>query len=373
MATKPPATTEPLYKRIYWDTNILIHEKWPEVSAAMTQALDLGNSLNVEAVLLKHVEKEIEAHWSRGFVEAREKLGPFRQTTQRVGLVMADPVSHEDALDAYHNTVDKIGKKHKLTRRAPPYRDSESLFEMAIHQTKPFGEKGRNFQDVVICLAAIEDLAVSGVRSGIFVSDDKAFDQATLDVHARSKGLKLKLLESVDGVLEYFRTHLLEAKQSAWAHREQLAGAAVKESLPQIAAYIAKNFEIPVNADVQSISGFQVGEIDKVQTPDPDSFSDGDIVTITARLLLVIEAKVRRYSSVFAPREVMKVGQERKGITYRSISMGTLGDEKMPMSVSLELKARYMGDHFADLEPVSVSAGGGEWSNFLAGIYESIY
>jgi hypothetical protein len=149
---------------------------------------------------------------------------------------------------------------------------------------------------------------------------------------------------------------------------------AVRTNLPRIEDYIAAELEIPVNGAVESISGLKVVDVEKVQVPDPQSFSDDDRVTITAKLLLRIAAKVRRYSSVFAPRQVLKVGEEAKAeITYRSISTSTLAEEELVKAVNVELKATYREEHFVELEPMSVSLSNeafyGGFLDSLPGLY----
>lgn len=364
-------TAEPTYRRIYWDTNILIHEKWPDVSAAMAQALSLGNSLKVEAVLLEPVERELEAHWRRDLLSAQGSFDHFRQMVKRVELQVPE-VPLEDAIKAYRKTVDELVSKHGLVRRAPTYRGLEEVFGMAINHVKPFGEKGKNFQDVVICLAAIDDLANSGSRTGIFVSADGAFDQAVLNAHTSLLSIEFKLFRSVDDVLDYFKSHLLEAKQRAWEHSEQLAEKAVKASLPQIEEYITAELEIPAIAGVESVNTVKVASVEKVQTPNPESCSEGDRVTITARLVLLMMAEVRRYPSLVAPPKTLKVGEKREtsSIMYISTSTGVVTQEELPQTVNVELEATNRDENFVELKPTSVSlANEGFWGSLVEGAF----
>jgi hypothetical protein len=67
---------------------------------------------------------------------------------------------------------------------------------MAVFQKLPFKEKGRNVQDAVICLAAIDDLASSGEKVGALVSGDEIFSQEVLDGFCKKLNVSLVLSAS---------------------------------------------------------------------------------------------------------------------------------------------------------------------------------
>jgi len=58
----PPPVTPP-YRRIYFDSNLMIRANWPSLGQTILNAFALASFFDTDCVLLDAVERELEAHW----------------------------------------------------------------------------------------------------------------------------------------------------------------------------------------------------------------------------------------------------------------------------------------------------------------------
>src|SRR5712664_448175 len=82
----------PPYRRIYFDTNVLVKTKWPQLSQTMRTALTTANTFDIVNVLLRPVERELEAHWfrdhSRTTSDAQGKVNNLSALCRQIGVEM---------------------------------------------------------------------------------------------------------------------------------------------------------------------------------------------------------------------------------------------------------------------------------------------
>lgn len=114
-----------------------------------------------------------------------------------------------------------------------------------IRQRTLFKEKGRNFQDAVICLAAIDDLVASGDKVGAFVSGDNILSQDVFDGLCKKVGIKLILFDSVDRLYQDLNRLLSAAEMHLWQMERDLAAQAVRAYSTKIGEFVETNLEIP--------------------------------------------------------------------------------------------------------------------------------
>src|SRR5882724_10708176 len=205
------ASSTPRYRRVYWDSEPLSKKPYyfPKVTSEVSAALALLKTFKVSSVLLAPVERQLEARWLTEYRSSRNsskaKLDNLREFGDQIGLdvgTLPSLPSQADAQVVFRTAVDSIVDKYGITRRSPVLRDTVELFDMAINHQKPFGLEGKNFQDTVILLAAIDDLRDSGLGVGVFVSADGDFDQETVNRLATPAGVELRLFGGAEALLE---------------------------------------------------------------------------------------------------------------------------------------------------------------------------
>jgi hypothetical protein len=234
---------------------------------------------------------------------------------------------------------------------------------MAIHHKKPFVEKGRNFQDAVICLATVDDLAASSETVGAFVSRDDIFEQKMLDNLCGPHGLTLKLFKGEEALNDDMRSFLREQTVQKWIEDEDNAKAAVLENLPTLQSFISANLEVPTRMGflasnrILLVKQIDIVSVPRVETPYPLDRTPGEPVVITAKMELDIHVKLRRWSSAASTPESLKAGQI-PGPADASARRALLTEEKeetLRRAVSVEIRCVLRGGRYVDLEPMSVA------------------
>ncbi len=356
---------KPRYTRIYLDSNLMIKANWPSPGQTMQNVFELVDFFGTTCVLLDAVERELRAHWERDYrktqLEAVGKVANLKKLGDRVGIVIPSQLPQEsDVYNAYLATVERLVEERPLVRAAPPLRGTAELFELAIHHATPFKEKGKNFQDAVISLAAIDDLASLPEKSGAFVSRDDIFDQRTLDAFCEPLGVYLKLFQNEDALIADLRSFVTASMTHEWAEEERLVMAAFQANQSRLEAFIAENVEIPqrwgpLGDRIISVSRIEIMEVSKVETPLPWKVPRGEAVTITATIQLGIHARVRRHQTGHERLSNIKVGKapiSNEG-SFRPFRIEEV-EELLKRPFSLEVRATRSSDAYTDLEPVSV-------------------
>lgn len=361
-----PRLVSPPYARIYFDSNAFISANWPDLSQAMLNTVRTAEHLEMSSVLLDAVEKELAAHWKRDYRKTQKALIDKSKSLQK----LADQLGVEIELDLpelsdideqYDLMVDNVVEASPLLRAKPSLRNAEELFEMAIHHRVPFKEKGKNFQDAVICLAAIDDLASSFEKVGALVSGDEIFDQDALDVLCKPVDVSLRLFKNLEAVYSDLSKLLSVAIMQDWNKEKELASQSVIPILKMIDAFVETNLEVPLGLGlgdrIVSLSRIEIGEVASVDTPPPWNIDVGDRVTISATIELKIHAEVQRQALSPGGLPVAKVGVPAKpffvGMTTRQQS------EILERSATVEIKATRTDTGYSDLEPTKVSLSTG--------------
>lgn len=355
------------YRRIYLDANILIRAKWPRLSQTMRTALETASYLSLPVVLLQSVEGELRAHSLRQLSQVTAavagKAEELNNLCEPLGIEVSASVPSEDELAAsYEKCVDEKVAEFHVLRSAPPLRKVDELFEMAIHRQKPFGDKGKNFQDAVICLAAIDDLVRSGNKAGAFVSRDGIFDQQTLDELSVLGGVRMILFTSEESLNDDMRKALRRQMAREWLDDEELALKAVNENLSPLQDFIEANLEIRTRLGfsnrILKINRIRIKQIDRVETPPPWDRPSNEPVTITAKMTVQIHAIVRRPSPSSYAMEVLKVGTNARPLADRMAApLYAEQEELLERTVDVEIKAKFGEGRYIELEPLSVALG----------------
>jgi hypothetical protein len=306
--------------RIYFDSNVVLKEGWPRVSAALDGLLWVAKVFKISVVLLDVVARELEAHWMREYKESRRAIQGLAEIHARIGLPaeVAGLPKVEEALAAYRRTVGAVEQEHGLVRVKGELRPTSEMFEMAIRESRPFQKKGRNFQDTVILLAAIDDLAKNPGQTGVFLSKDGVFEQSVVSAHSGPRKVELTLFMEVNQLFEVLRNELSEALKKVWDAEQVRAVDAVQQNAASLKDYIAHNLEIPANTgfegEILSIKDIEELRILAVQTSDPAKKEENQPVSFTVEAEVSFRAITAPslFEIAFATRKVHKVGGEAK-------------------------------------------------------------
>lgn len=352
----------PPYRRIYFDANILIRAKWPRISQTLRTAITTASYLSIPVVLLEGVERELAAHFRREFSQARTALnGKARELNmicEPLGLKSGvSAPSDQGFIEAYNKACEATVAEVGLSRSAPDLRATVELFEMAIHKQKPFGDKGKNFQDAVILLSAIDDLS-SAEEDGAFVSRDAIFDQSTIDHLCASGPVSMTLFADEIALTDDMRRYLKRQIAKEWNDDKQLALSAVNENLSGLQHFVDSNLEIPARLGfsrrIVSISRIEIRGVSRVETPAPWDRRPKEPVTLTVKMQADIHAVIKRPPA--EPEERVKVGPKPEYTTIRyrpAVEQETV----LERTIDLELRARFNGSRYVDLKPLSVAIG----------------
>jgi hypothetical protein len=362
----PPPVTPP-YRRIYFDSNLMIRANWPSLGQTIQNAFALASFFSTASVLLDAVEKELEAHWKRDyrktFHEAVGKVAGLKKLGDQIGIEVPSQLPGEsDVHEAYRATVEQLVAEHGLVRAAPPLRHTAELFDMAIRHAKPFKEKGKNFQDAVICLAAIDDLAALPGKRGALVSRDDIFDQNTVDAFCKPLGVDLKLFVNEDLLIADLRSFVTASMSYEWGEEEKLAMTAVRENQSRLEAFIAENLEISPRLGfldrIISISRIDIEEVTKVETPVPWTIPTDETVAvkITATIQLGIHARVRRHQT--SPELMPNIRVGKAPVGNEGVFRPRRTEEReevLKRTVTVEMRATRENGTYTGLEPTSLA------------------
>jgi len=359
--------TLPPYRRIYFDTNVLVRARWPRLSQTMRTALLTASHLAIPTILLQSVEHELRAHCVRNLTEICTQIidNTHKLASLCEGLDdewASSLPSQRHLEEAYDKAANENVAAFHMLRKAPSLRKTDEMFEMAIHKKKPFGEKGKNFQDAVICLAAIDDLVSSSDHVGAFVSRDDIFEQQTLDDLCKRLDVNMRVFKDEVALNDDMRTFLRRQAAKEWIEDEELASIAINESLPALQEFIEANLEVRTRfgftSRILTISRIQVVKVTRVETPSPWDRLPGETLTITAQVLIHIFATVRRVAS--APSEiVLKVGATAQAARSAAQHTPLYSDreEVLERTVDVELSTAFSGGRYINLKPISVAIG----------------
>jgi hypothetical protein len=330
------------------------------------------HDFRIPAILLDAVQKELRAHFLRVLAvakaETENKARAIANVCESVGVrtPSVSLPSIPKIETAYDKTSAKAIRQLGLLKRAPPLREAKELFEMAIQRTKPFQEKGKNFQDAVICLAAIDDLVSSLDKTAASVSGDGIFEQRVLDQLCEAHGVKLILFASLQSLTDDLRKHLDEQQEKKWSDDETLAEQAVAGELPTIQKFLEANLEIPTrmglfrSRQILKINRIEIARITRVETPSPAHRTPGLPITITAQLDINIHATVRMARPSSSLTETLKMGESRPKLADRIASLYIDEDEILSRPVTVELEAFREGDKYSHVTLSSASLGASE-------------
>jgi PIN domain len=344
------------------DSNCLIKEGWPEVSTTFRNLSTAAQYRNVRLIMLDSVEQELEAHYIREFRdranEARAKVDRLGRIAEKAALEIELQVPPpEEVSESYRATLDHVLATYRMERASVTLRESKELYRMAVSREAPFVKEGSGFQDAIICLAAIDHLAVSGLKIGAFLTRDGIFNTEVLERLARPKGVSLRLFEDAKAAFDYLVDDTVKEKLAQNEEDRKRASTAIKNEISDIERFIGENLEMPQyfgGEEVLQVLSIKVVGVEGVRTP--ITKKEGEPSAISANVS--IEIKMLAKPSIFSflpPARNLKLGDplELENVSP-FLSVPQPRETTSKATVALEFRAVVEGGNYKSIEPISL-------------------
>jgi len=358
----------PPYDRIYFDTNVFISAHWPFPSPVFLSAIDVARTrFEVPTVLIEPVERELKNHWCEEAQVTRRKL----ESHAREFSKLLRELDHEWSLripadehieSLFRKQHDKAVKRYKLLRAAPPLRPTSELFDMALTKTRPFVEKGKNFQDAVIALAILDDLDASMTSEAAFVSNDGVFDEAVLNELCLPSCATLHFFKDIRALHENLNKYVTKSTKETMDLVEGIARQEVEQALPEIQSYLDENLQMPITfggflsrRQIEKFDSIEIVGIRSVFAPIDYLEVDENVARISAYLDVRIHITVRSLQVGEATSEPrLKVGQTKGPPALRPVSYVNRS-EAVERVVLVDLERYFDSTGLARVRPIAAS------------------
>ena len=180
-------TTPPDYNSIYFDSNELLSNGWPDLSVKLSNLLYVGRGWGIQPFIPEAVLDETESHWWRA-VEARtSSLDSAKKEIER----LARPI--ECYVNIEQTNLEELRSRYQLYReqtledygiKVVPYPDRrvEFFFQRATRYLMPFEKQGegKGFQDAVILQSVLEHLQANPELRGVLLTKDGGMKQSRI-------------------------------------------------------------------------------------------------------------------------------------------------------------------------------------------------
>jgi len=358
------------FKRLYFDTNILISSNWPRTSAALERVFDLAKLFKVQLCFPKLVEDEFDAHWIEAF---RGKCSKLRNATEELRKYAAgfikedfDLPKEEEAFQAYRKLSQETKTEWKIETIPVTSRNNDELLKMAVEYQAPFAKDDRGFKDAIIFLSIIDDLAKHPSVVGAFLSEDKIFKDTRIGDATKAAGVSLVIYSNPDAVYNELMSWLEGAMKVGWENDKQRADEAIKQRISDIEKFLLENLEFSQNeigfgSTLVSVKGLKVNRITNVRTPPLSERSKNDILKVSFDAHLEISAIVERVYLPPPPSRI-KVGEVAPkffGLTLGDVLSGPRQEEEsFPWIAEVEAEAAPGDSDYKTLTLVSARSKG---------------
>lgn len=315
MNAKPPD-----YNAIYFDSNELIANGWPDPSVKLGNFLYLAAVWGIQTFIPAPVLDETENHWLRIVEVQFQKLATAEKELSRQARLIEPaarvehlslPEMREHYTTFRGNTINRFG-----IETAPyPQRSVEYFFQRATRYIPPFAKdgEGRGFQDAVILQSTLDHLQTHTDLKGILITKDEGIKQA--DPHtfvAEFDHSRLKVSTLEDAFNELVKFHVDQTVIVPWEEERRNALTGVKDAESRLKEFLvshltesalrAGDFGTPASA-VKLISVDSV-EINYVDTPVPKSETDPNrtvsiLIAATAQCTAVLRKERYFLASLF--------------------------------------------------------------------------
>jgi hypothetical protein len=326
MSIEPPD-----YNAVYFDSNELLANGWPDPSVKLNNFLHIGRGWNLRAFIPAPVLEETEAHWWRKVGDKASGLASAKREFER----FARPIMCDVTLE--YASVEVMRKQYKVYREETiqrlaigvipyPHRTAEFFFQRATNYVMPFEKEseGKGFQDAVILQSVLEHLHSNGELRGAMITKDGGMRQSRIgEFFPEFDTSKLRFTTLVDAWDDLIRYHIDQKIIQPWGEERNNALAAVKNLDPVLKEFLATHLpesmlragELGAPATVLKLISVDSVDVSYVDTPVPELDTNPDrTVQISISISAQCTAIVRKesfsfFSSLFGGSEQASIEQ----------------------------------------------------------------
>ena len=296
---------KPPFGAIYFDSNILLANHWPDPLPELANVLDLARWWGIAPCIPVPVLEEVKCHWLR---ELRESIRAFRGARGKVAKA-----AHPIKVDLRDEDLDVSGlqakydemNNHAIQRFGIhtvdyTHRSTAEMFGHATHYRRPFaaGGQGRGFQDAVILLSIVDNLNDSNELKGILITSDTDFNDAEYSSFASGFHIeRLRVLKLEAVWEELFQPYFDETRTKPYrklaAEADQLAKAKAEELRQFASRMITPDMLRPLLGDrVLQTGSLERFDVRSVDVPFPATDEVMSKVAIAIKVMGTFDARV---------------------------------------------------------------------------------
>lgn len=303
--------------RLYLDSNILIGQGWPMISAELRNCLTVAASVNVNAFFPALVEMEVEAKWLRDFEEnkrhALSRLDSLARHTPLFTKPRLQFPTVDEARAEYRQRANDAKADLKVSSSPITSRSSAELLEKAAYHLHPFPDSDSSFRDAVIVLSIADHLdAVEQPMEVIFLTGDEFFKK--FNNYKTPKGSVIRVhkdLASAQSVLVPMLTRIVVVE---WMAKADQARNVAEGDIPALEQFLRGNLDVPIGVGwifgprVLEVRNISVEEVIGVTVPLPSEHPNNAEVPVSISARAKIEKLVEVSQAQFRPSS-LRAGQ----------------------------------------------------------------
>jgi len=239
------------FRRIYFDTNVLLENGWPSLSSRLANVLSFSKGLGVTLHIPEVVYAELAACRRRDYIsEQQQAASKVRNLRAQLSELNVDPSAVQEvpdvltaALNGYCDIVE--GLKQEFTVCGLPTINMADLVAKAAGYELAFEDNDKGFKDTLIFLSVVEDLKhASPALSAVFVSKDGVFRQRRDELEAWALAEGSSLLCSTFDEVQVALEHRQNAQMRARIEEDRkTAEDAVNLRLAEIQKWLDENLD----------------------------------------------------------------------------------------------------------------------------------
>jgi len=227
---------------------------------------------------------------------------------------------------------------------------------MAVGLRPPFEAEGKNFQDAVILLSAVDHL-LANPADALFLSADGDFRDVRFDEYLGEGKPRMRLCASVGDLEKRLEQALDAVVRALWNADRLVARKALENELPRLQEFILENLRIEptplgIFGPLAAIPSAAIRQVQRVETPFPAIRKEGDAVTVTA--LVEIDLKVLKRDWSGPSPKPLKIGEPLRDEPLADFDLSRLlprfVEDTVPLVVEVEAVATFTDGHYSNLQ-----------------------
>lgn len=272
------------FDAMYFDSNMLIANHWPEPLPELANTLDLALWWKIAVSVPKAVLDEVQSHWER---EIQDSLAAVRGSRGKLlkaarPLVIDVPAVDLDLADLsgrYQQVATETIKRFRIQIVDFTKRSTMEMFAHATRYTRPFAPKGegKGFQDAVILASVLDHLEAIAPSKAVLITKDGDFVNANYQAFVPTfEPERLRVIDLTTAFEELFHPYFDETRVKPYrkllAEAEELTRADVNKLREFAASRLTPDMLRPQIGDrILQVLSVDTLDIRSVQVPFPEN------------------------------------------------------------------------------------------------------